>query len=400
METWNGQAAVAPPNSGVWQAPTEQEQRLYEAKTRGDWAAYFDVLAECELFMSMSRLQADGLDSGPPAQPFWSPVVGQWCEVVVTEGVLPAPSPDLVFILLSLDAVAKLWEDNTEWLAVNPGTPLEAYFPPNPALWKWHAGRGKGPNGNLGKLRTLRVGGVLQGPVAHGLGCGALMSVLNGSLWNAMGYHGGGYFAERQTLEDWWGVTDRQSWQKAQENLLNGRSVSGVWEFVLDVRRSLARQFGGQVDVALWRDAAERHLRAVAAESGEGASEAEIAGVKQLIGRITRYEARFRADGVLGANDQVRSVLAWDYGRAASMARWGVGARFCDIAEAEQAVIRTSRVSQVTYHSWKDFAAGYILGRCLHFDEEHFGNWYTEMLDAYRVLDSHPESPWLTLPWR
>ncbi|WP_245694421.1 DUF1266 domain-containing protein [Streptomyces abyssalis] len=63
-------------------------------------------------------------------------------------------------------------------------------------------------------------------------------------------------------------------------------------------------------------------------------------------------------------------------------------------------VLRTSRLSQVTYNSCGDFAAGYILGRCLHCDEEHFGDWYTEMRDAHRLLKMHGESPWLTIPWK
>ncbi|BCK67951.1 hypothetical protein Srufu_019040 [Streptomyces libani subsp. rufus] len=45
------------------------------------------------------------------------------------------------------------------------------------------------------------------------------------------------------------------------------------------------------------------------------------------------------------------------------MARWGVGARYTDIWEAEQAVGHGSQLSRMTYNSWEEFAAGYILGR-------------------------------------
>jgi hypothetical protein len=122
--------------------------------------------------------------------------------------------------------------------------------------------------------------------------------------------------------------------------------------------------------------------------------------VQQLIGRITRYEARFRADGILGEGRQVRSVLAWDYVRAVSMAQWGVAARFCDTAQAERAVLRAAEAARVTYRSWEDFGAGAVLGRCLHFDEEEFGHWYTDVADAHKILTTDPESPWLTIPWR
>ncbi|MFE3638559.1 DUF1266 domain-containing protein [Streptomyces sp. NPDC059168] len=55
------------------------------------------------------------------------------------------------------------------------------------------------------------------------------------------------------------------------------------------------------------------------------------------------------------------------------------------------------RAVALSYKSWRDFAAGYILGRCLHFDDEEFGNWYTDMVDVHRVLMPDPESPWLTV---
>ncbi|MFC9882028.1 hypothetical protein ACFVJW_20950 [Streptomyces libani] len=71
------------------------------------------------------------------------------------------------------------------------------------------------------------------------------MNVSNGALWNAMGTHGNGYFLERKSLEQWWGVTDQNSWQGALDGLLKGKGVRGLWEFVLEIRSSLSQQFGG-----------------------------------------------------------------------------------------------------------------------------------------------------------
>ena len=70
-------------------------------------------------------------------------------------------------------------------------------------------------------------------------------------------------------------------------------------------------------------------------------SEARVEGVQRLIGRITRY---------------------WDLGRASKMARWGLGARFGMLAEAESAVIRAGRAASLSCKSRQDFSAGYILG--------------------------------------
>jgi hypothetical protein len=382
---------------GGWLAPTDVERRLYEAKLRGDWAAFFDVLAGTYLYWPVSRAEAEA--GRTPHAPFRSPVTGTWCFAYYTEGVLPVPQPDPVFQPRTFSYVVRTWGNDNRWLAINPGTPGEAYFPATPQtlhLWRQHAERIS--PAECGTLRTLRVGGPLQGAVAHGLGCGALFAVKNGELWNALAFHGSGFVDERNSLEKWWGVKSPEEWRETLHSLLNAEYVSRVWEFALSIRQSLARQYGGSVDTPMWREAAAHVMRRNA--EPETVPESAVNGVQQLIGRITRYEARFRADGLLAEGRHVRSVLAWDYGRAVSMARWGVAARFGDVPEAEAAVLRAGQAAQVAYRSWEDFGAGFVLGRCLHFDEEEFGPWYREAAEAYKVLTSHPESPWLTLPWR
>lgn len=42
--------------------------------------------------------------------------------------------------------------------------------------------------------------------------------------------------------------------------------------------------------------------------------ESQVAEVRRLIGRMARYEARFRADGLLPEGAFVRAAEAWDYG--------------------------------------------------------------------------------------
>lgn len=92
----NGEAAV--PEHGVqgstqtaWQAPSAIERELYEAKARGDWSAYFDVLARTELFVAdaYSRLQAR--PGTVLFTPYWYPQVQANCLPLFTEGMLPAP---------------------------------------------------------------------------------------------------------------------------------------------------------------------------------------------------------------------------------------------------------------------------------------------------------------------
>lgn len=407
-----------PPPSPAWTAPTEVEQALFDAKARGDWAAYYDTLARTRLYFEVFRDKADAHPEGtyPCYRHDTNTSARRW--EVFTHGMLPAPVPDIVYAEARLSWFARAWTASSPpTIVINPGSPCELALPHGPAHsteWSRHAER-------LGviplsmRLCALRVGGPLHGPVAHGLASGALLCVNNGSLWNAMAWHGSGYDGERRRLREWWGITTREQWLHHLHRLLSCEASSPVWEFTLGLRRALARDFGGHVDTGYWRQAAASVLRgrrsdsevAISPDSAtatdpqpSAATEARVAGVQRLIGRITRYEARMRADGILDANRYVTSVDAWDLGRASKMARWGLGARFCTLQEAEAAVVQAGSNSARSHRSWQDFSAGYVLGRCLHFDDEEFGDWYGDMLNAHRILMSDPSSPWLNIPFR
>ncbi|KUJ64068.1 hypothetical protein ACZ90_62390 [Streptomyces albus subsp. albus] len=405
-----------------WQPPSAIERRLLEAKARGDWAGYLEVAVHSDLFFGDQRTRADAYPGTVRFTPQWHPRLRAEYLALFTEGILPPPDPELVFQSMTLEWYASVWDERkAPWIAINPGTPCEAFLPAATpearAVWRRHSDEsdGCGHAHQHGRLRGLSVGGPLQGRVAHGLACAALLFVKNGELWNSMAHHGIGYSDEKDRLKEWWSVTCREEWAATQQDLLDAGMVSPVWEFALSVRRSLAKDFAGPVEPDHWRRVAERVLRHNAAQAAEpritpdgvtparprDASEVEsqVAGVRRLIGRIARYEARFRADGLLAENAFVRSVEAWDYGRASAMARWGLATRYCTLQEAEQAVVAAGRASRLNYRSWQEYSAAYILGRCLHFDEEEFGSWYEDMLAAHRVLTTDPASPWLTIPW-
>ncbi|WP_030694094.1 DUF1266 domain-containing protein [Streptomyces globisporus] len=407
-------------SAGHWQAPSIIERGLYEARLRGDWPTYYDLVADADLYLPQPRHQADAEPDLTFFRPYRDPRTRSACLAVHTAGMLPVPAPDPVFVIRNLGWFARFWEPgDPAYLVVNPGSPCEGVLPATPegrALWRHHFEKGEGLVGLArDAVHTLEVGGPRQGQVAFGLAVGAQLFVQNGQFWNALANHGNGYRQEREQLDQWWGVTSREDWARTQERLLRADMVSGVWEFVLGLRHSLARDFAGTVSVDHWREAAERVVRLRAEEAAEprltpdgvtrgratspSSLAAEVEGVHRLIGRITRYEARFRADGLLPEGAYIRSAEAWDYGRASAMARWGVAARYCTLPEAEAAVIRAGRLVHVNYRSWTDFSAGYALGRCLHFDEEEFGEWYDKTLRTHRALTTEPTSPWLTIPW-
>ncbi|MGE7389834.1 DUF1266 domain-containing protein [Streptomyces sp. NPDC004126] len=396
-----------------WTAPSAIERELYEAKRRGDWPGYLDALARAELFLPQAR--AD-VDADPRAARFHPGPAGL---AVYTRGMLPAPDPDTVFLRQSLAWFANAWDHrDPAHLAVNPGTPAEAYLTTTPAdraRWRahWDAAPSWGPT--PGALHALHTGGPLHGPVAHGLAVGAHLAVSNGEFWNALAHHGNGYTHERDRLRKSWGVTDPAGWFDVLQRMLDAEIVSPVWEYALRVRRLLASDFAGPVDVEHWRDAAEASLRhgalkaaepqltpdgvTVAAPRPVAEVEGEIAGVRRLIGRIARYEQRFRADGLLPEDGWVRSVHGWDLGRGSQMARWGVAARYGTVEDAERAVLRAGAAARGAYRSWEEFSAGYSLGRCLHFDEEEFGRWYGSSLATHLTLTTDPASPYRNIPW-
>ncbi|MFI7384414.1 DUF1266 domain-containing protein [Streptomyces sp. NPDC049813] len=408
---------LAPAHGPAWTAPSPTERALFEAKARGDWVAYYETLAAVELYVELRPDKADD-EAFYPLFHHDPRTGGRWLHLYTT-GMLPAPDPHHRFEWASLDWFATApWATapNPPSLVVDPGTPCEAVLPPLPphnAGWTQIAARAGTPRYKM-CLRALHAGGALHGPVAHGLALGALLSVTNGEFWNTMAHHGEGYRTERERLRDWWGVTSRPDWLSMLHQLLAVEQRSDVWEFVLDLRHSIARDFGGQVDTAYWKQAAAKVLRAraqprtVLTADGVSTTEprpadevaAEIEGVHRLIGRITRYEARMRADGLLAEGRHVTSVDAWDLGRAPNMARWGLAARFGSLKEAESAVRAASAAATRSYRSWQDFSAGYALGRCLHFDEEEFGRWYTEMVSAHRILMEDPGSPWRNIPFK
>ncbi len=116
--------------------------------------------------------------------------------------------------------------------------------------------------------------------------------------------------------------------------------------------------------------------------------------------RIMRYEARFRADGLLPPDGRVRTTVAYDHGRAVNLARWGLSARFCGPADAEAAIVYAGALSKSAYRSWEEFSAGYALGRVLRFDDEEYGPFYEQNVLAHRLLTESEGSPWRHIPWR
>jgi hypothetical protein len=222
--------------------------------------------------------------------------------------------------------------------------------------------------------------GPFFGPLAHGFACGAHLPVHVSSPWNAMDDPVRDYRRDRERLADDWGVETEDDWARQVDYLLAGLNTGPEVDAVLAVRRALLRR-QGHYDLSTWQGAVG------------GAEGAALAGV------ITRYESRFRTDGLLPPDGVVTSVAGYDLGRAVTMARWGVGARFCDHATAERIVLRVGELCRRHYSSWADLSAGYALGRVVLLDEERYGHRYASVLGPHRLLTADRTSPWGHVPF-
>ncbi|OLF04642.1 hypothetical protein BLA60_39720 [Actinophytocola xinjiangensis] len=231
--------------------------------------------------------------------------------------------------------------------------------------------------------------GPFYGPLAHGFACGAHLPVHVSSPWNALGDPVRDFDDDRLALADSWGITTPQGWRRQADHLLAGLDVGPEIDAVLGLRRRL-RQRTGTVDPTAWR-AAVRDWAV-----GQPGDPRELV---DLVGVITRYEARFRADGVLPPGGVVNSVLGYDYGRAVSLARRGHGGGFCDHTAAEAVVLAAGALCRRAYTSWADFSAGYALGRVIRFDREEYGHMYVSVRGPHRLLMTERSSPWVHLPF-
>lgn len=228
--------------------------------------------------------------------------------------------------------------------------------------------------------------------LAHGYALGASLAFLNAEVWNALPTpepH------QAELLAHFWSTRDNGGWAEQVHILLAGRNIGGDGEDVLQVRMKALAQTGLQsITVPEWLSAVES-LATVSDSWGNHA----IERAKKRVQRIARYEARLRADGILPPDGFVTSVLAYDYGRASAMARWGYGSNLCTREEAENVIAAASMRARRTYVSWPHFSASYILGRILRFDHDSIGDYYTNAVRAHTALFSEPDSPWRNLPF-
>ncbi|MFE7778782.1 DUF1266 domain-containing protein [Streptomyces sp. NPDC057445] len=383
----------------AWAPPTETEQLLYEAReareasASGVRGAELAVLSRAPLFLTLPRLHADtpGFRALPASVK--DPETGKPSLPVFTAGMLPPWNPEWVHRSVTLAELAQEWPNDRWRLAVNPGSPcaitLEARRSHRQAWLRAAADTG-GPRRGL---LVTHTGGPLQGSLAHGLACGAHLSVHNSVAWNELGTTYFDYFRDAATLRGIWRVTNRAGFLDKLDALCNAMLCGREEAIALTARTGLTDRLGRSPSHEEWLDAVTRALLVRRADTET------VEEVRATAGRIACYEERFRADGVLGAGERVDSLSAFDYGRIVAFVRMALGARLCAPQEAEQAVLTAGRLSRQRYASWGAFSAAYSLARVLAFDEDEFGQTYQESVAQHRILTQDQKSPCRSVPW-
>ncbi|MET9957059.1 DUF1266 domain-containing protein [Streptomyces sp. NPDC006339] len=381
--------------TGTWAPPTHVERVLYEAGARGDRAAVLDALGRTRLYVLVARLHADAPGYVPPLPSQRDEGSRRTVVPVLTEGMLPPWHPDWVFRHTTLDRLAAAWPHDRWWLAVNPGTPYAATLPARPAdrrAWQQTVATAGGADRLRMRLLT-HAGGPLHGPVAQALALGAHLAVLNGLVWNQLGAQYEDYPTDVARLRRPWCVHHRAGFREKLDTLLAARLVGRVPEAVLGMRRRLAARLGHPPTEQQWAS-----MVTVNFERDDPYGDDAVEAV-EFVRRITHYEERFRADGLLPPDGRIDTLAAFDHGRAVNVVRLALGARYCDPREAEQSVLRVLEPARRAYDSWPAFSLGYLLARLIHFDEGDPELMYQESLAIHRILVQDPSSPYRNLPW-
>jgi hypothetical protein len=376
-----------------WAPPTEIERLLYEAREGIGSEPLPAVLSRSRLFLTVGRLHADTPGSTALPAPVPDPLIGKRALPVSTAGMLPPWHPEWVQRSVTLAELARQWPDECRSLVVNPGTPCAVVLDARRSRRRTWAEAAVGPGGPPRGLLITDTTRPRHGALAHGLACGAHLSVHNSVAWNGLATTYLGYFEDARTLRDVWRVTNRARFLDTLESLRGARLCGKEEALVLGARSALARHLGRTPGQDEWLDSVARTLRARGA--GPGAAAEAAATVRRIAG----YEERFRVDGLLGDGERVDSLSAFDYGRIVVFARLALGARLCTPEEAEQAVLAAGRLSRESYGSWRAFSAAYALARVLMLDEGEFGPAYEVSVAQHRVLLNDPTSPYRSVPW-
>ena len=328
------------------------EQRLLEALKRGDLDGYLRALSDTHLLVFGARRLADvGLDDPKAPLGLVQDIGGKLRVYAVTPNQTVDPGPHLVYHAMTLRTMLRRCTPLTWQLVVNQGSDHEGRIPVKKlAAWVDNHPEAIRSFSDYGDRLVAADTKPRDGALAAALACGAHLAVQNEAPWNTIGYVYKDYPADVRLMREGWRISEYDHWRAAVEELL------------------------------------------------EGPAEAAGATAKDP-DALAGHLAAMRADGIWEAEVEAPppDLRAWDYGRAVNLARWAAATKLCDADEARDTVQRAGRLAAAAYRDWREFSAGYILGRLLHFDDAERGAYYRTIRKVHRILTEDPASPWRTL---
>lgn len=384
--------AAPAPTPVAWVPPTPQAAALRAARDAGDTEAVCAALASRPVLWSVDDADVDGVLDGTRARPAAVGRLGRDGVLelpVATDGCAPTPPPTRSLLRARVDRCATA--DRPYRLVVDEGhahgvvvksADLHSWLQrhPDPETWDVPAA-----------MRALA-------PVApadafvHGLACAAWHAQMNDDPWNRFGPRHHDRLAARLVLREGWGIETARDWQQMLDRLADPEPFQG--DLVFGLRRRLGDgAFVGADEVAAVVEHNAEH-------NGREVTDAVLADLR----RVEAYETYLREHQVLAPWEQVHSLLAWDLGRGAMLARYGLDAGFCDESTGRWQVERFGTVARRCYDSWPEFGAALVLGRALwtagQVDESDWPAMeLSDCVEPFRVLTTDPASPWRTVPF-
>ena len=118
------------------------------------------------------------------------------------------------------------------------------------------------------------------------------------------------------------------------------------------------------------------------------------------------YRDFLNHDPFAGKDYGVRSIIAWDLAQMVDLLRQCITAQYGDLSQIRDLLLNAARRAQSNFSSWHDFAASYLAGEAFWLldlpddEEEDEDDGPAICDDICRWLLSHPQSLWVTTPWR
>lgn len=175
----------------------------------------------------------------------------------------------------------------------------------------------------------------------------------------------------KMLVYEWWGITDR----KSALEVINWLKKEGHRE-----------QFN-----------LSRHYLFIKTEEYKGNYQKTK---KEILSKLSFEEVdreSFLLDFIWQHKDDLenKSLLAWDYMRLNSIARWCYTLELISEQEAWETMLYSSINLQKNYSSWKELGEHYLLGRTFWIGNTN----HTDAQNSIFWLKNYSGSPWKKIPW-